>query len=69
MHNKDLSCPLLCDPSNPQDEGSHLLCCKKILEQLDANELEAIKYSNIKMYMALYTNIFKYVNSCWMSLL
>ena len=54
MHKKDLSCPLLCDPSNPQDEQSHLLCCKKILEQLNADELQAIKISD---YSHLYGSL------------
>ena len=53
-HKKDLSCPLLCDPSNPQDEQSHLLCCKKILEQLNTNELQAIKISD---YSHLYGSL------------
>ena len=46
MHKKGLSCPLLCDPSNPQDEQSHLLRCKKILEKLKAAKLLAIKISD-----------------------
>ena len=46
IHKKDLSCPLLCDPSNPQDEQSHLFFCKKILEQLNADDLQAIKISD-----------------------
>ena len=54
MHKKDLSCPLLCDPSNPQDEQSLLLCCKKILEQLNADELQTIKISD---YSHLYGSL------------
>ena len=54
IHTKNLSCPLFCDPSNPQDDQSHLFFCKKILAQLNTDELQAI---NISDYSHIYGSL------------
>ena len=43
IHKKDMSCPLVCDDSNIEDNQIHLMSCSKILSRLDSKYLQQVK--------------------------
>ena len=62
----DISCPLKCNETNPEDCQSHLLNCERILARLKNNETDTVQYSDIygcltkqKAVVRLYLKLFK----------
>ena len=45
INKENMSCPLLCDQTKPQDDQQHILVCKKLLEQLSSKDLQATTHS------------------------
>ena len=43
IHKKNMSCPLVCDDSNIEENQIHLMSCSKLLSRLDSKYLQQVK--------------------------
>ena len=66
FYSNDMSCPLKCNETKPEDCQKHLLNCEQILAQLKNDETETVQYADIygcltkqKAVVRLYSKLFK----------
>ena len=66
FYSNDISCPLKCNETKPEDCQSHLLNCERILARLNNDKTDTVQYTDIygcltkqKDVVRLYAKLFK----------